>query len=256
MTARHRRPEGVLRSSVSELADLVLQRSCAGCGSAGTSWCAECAARLACPPTVRPVVAAGARVPGGPGLRVWSVAEFRDEVRAAIVSWKDRGRADLTGVLAQGLRRSVLAAVADVGVRPAVADDAAPRPLLLVPAPSSRRSRRDRGHEPVRDLAVRCAQGLRRRGVEVLVVPALVHGRLLSDQAGLGRTARAENLAGALRVAPGWRSTVRGRDCVLVDDVVTSGATLLECARALAGLGARVLAAATVASTPRQDRDP
>jgi predicted amidophosphoribosyltransferase len=135
----------------------------------------------------------------------------------------------------------------------AVGEDAAGRPVLLVPAPSSRRARRTRGHDPARDLALRCARGLRRRGLDVRVVPALAQVRRVQDQAGLGAADRQHNLRGALAVLPGWAAHLAGRECVVVDDVVTTGATLLDCARALDGAGARVSAAATVASTRRRD---
>jgi predicted amidophosphoribosyltransferase len=250
-TARHRAAPGLLRSSLTELADLALRRECAGCGRPGTSWCADCGAGLQDAPTVRRLLAP-ALGPGTPraALTVWSTAEYSDRVRAGVVAWKDRGRADLTPVLAQALRRAVLAAVEDLA---GGGEHLGCLPLLLVPAPSSRRTRRARGHDPVRDLAQRCATGLRRRGVDVQVVPALSQARLVQDQAGLGAGARQQNLSGALRVVRGWAASVRGRDCLVVDDVVTTGATVLDCVRALDEAGARVRAAATVAATPRRD---
>jgi predicted amidophosphoribosyltransferase len=228
-----------VRSSLTEVAELVLQRECAGCGRTGTSWCAGCAHALLGEPTLRQVAA----------VPVWSTTDYRDEVRTAVVAWKDRGRADLTPVLAQALRRSVLAAIGAAAAPGRPSHGAA---VLLVPAPSSRLSRRARGHDPVRDLALRCAGGLRHRGVQARVVPALVQARRVDDQATLGVADRADNLAGALRVRRGWARQLDGRRCVVVDDVVTTGATLLECVRALADAGASVLAAATVAATRRR----
>ena len=86
--------------------------------------------------------------------------------------------------------------------------------------------------------------------------------RVARDQAGLGAAQRAANLAGAVRVGrplPAYLSRVvpatadvAGRWVVLVDDVVTTGATLTESTRALTDAGAVVLGAAVVAATPRR----
>ena len=59
-----------------------------------------------------------------------------------------------------------------------------------------------------------------------------------AQQVGLSRTQRAENVQGAFRVPPDARGAVKGRRLILVDDVLTSGATLDACARALLRAGA------------------
>ena len=79
----------------------------------------------------------------------------------------------------------------------------------------------------------------------------LRHTRRVGDQAGLGRDARAANLAGALAVRPRARDAVRGAACLVVDDVLTTGATVAEAARALRSDGAAHVAAATLAVRAR-----
>ena len=59
-----------------------------------------------------------------------------------------------------------------------------------------------------------------------------------AQQVGLSRTQRAENVQGAFRVPTDARGEVKGRRFILVDDVLTSGATLDACARALLRAGA------------------
>ena len=80
---------------------------------------------------------------------------------------------------------------------------------------------------------------------------ALVPRRRVADQAGLGARARAVNLEHALAVRPRWATVVAGASCVVVDDVLTTGATLVEATRALRSGGARTVVAATVCATQR-----
>jgi len=63
--------------------------------------------------------------------------------------------------------------------------------------------------------------------------------RATPQQVGLSRAERAANVQGAFRVAAGDAAAVHGRRLVLVDDVLTTGATIDACARALLRAGAR-----------------
>jgi predicted amidophosphoribosyltransferase len=125
------------------------------------------------------------------------------------------------------------------------------RSIWLVPMPSRGQARRDRGADPIRELAQRAAGSVRRAGWEVRVVPALRHRRAVADQSGLDAAGRAANLAGALEVRPMLRDRVAGAVCLLVDDVVTTGATLAEGAAALRRAGADPVGAAVLAATRR-----
>jgi predicted amidophosphoribosyltransferase len=121
------------------------------------------------------------------------------------------------------------------------------RPLVLCPAPSTPRSLRARGYDHTRRLADGAARVLRAGGRPVRVAALLHVTRALRDQAGLSTEARAANLAGALRA----RGPVTG-PVVVVDDVITTGATLVEARRALEAEGHEVLGAVVLAATRRR----
>ncbi|MGL4743631.1 MAG: ComF family protein [Dermatophilaceae bacterium] len=162
---------------------------------------------------------------------------------------KDGGRRDLRPVLAAPLAAAVvLALTRDPMLRHARAGN---EPVWVVPVPASARARYRRGDDPVLDLvraAVRVAGC--QPGVDTAAV--LHHLRRVADQAGLGRTARAANLAGALAVRPRARRLVAGAVCLVADDVVTTGATLAEATRALRAAGARHVVGAAAVATPRR----
>jgi predicted amidophosphoribosyltransferase len=107
----------------------------------------------------------------------------------------------------------------------------------------------------VRELAGCAAAELLAAGVEAQVLPVLRRGRGTRDSAGLGATERRRNLAGRFSVRLPRDSTLPAGTLVLVDDVVTSGATLTEAAAALVRTSPSddpPVLAAVVAATPRQ----
>jgi predicted amidophosphoribosyltransferase len=76
---------------------------------------------------------------------------------------------------------------------------------------------------------------------------ALVRSRPTRSQGGQSASGRRRNVAGAFFAAPGWRKRIDGRRLVLIDDVLTTGATLEGCARALKAAGAVQVDVAVIA---------
>ncbi|WP_166849778.1 ComF family protein [Isoptericola sp. BMS4] len=230
------------------LARLVLPVACPGCGRLDVLSCSACTASLtAGPHRVETAAPHLDRVDGAAPLPVWALAAYAGPVRRQVLAWKDRGRVDLDRVLAPPLRRAA------AGVAPPVAAAVAataPGPVLVVPAPSTGRARRARGRDHVTVLARAVASGLADAAVPARVTPALRRRGRSLDQVGLGARARARNLAGRVVVRRAARDRVRRAPCLLVDDVVTTGATLAAAERALEAAGAVPVAGLVVAATP------
>jgi len=105
--------------------------------------------------------------------------------------------------------------------------------LRLVPIPSSPHSQRKRGRSFIVDVTSHIS-----RSTGIPVSDCLRVSRKVADQSGLKRVERIKNMNGAFSLKPG--AIVRG-DLILIDDVLTTGATLKEAARALNSQGIHAL---------------
>lgn len=192
---------------------------CAGCGREGRALCPICVPQLA------PAVSTGRLAGVGP---VTAGLAYDGVARATILALKEEGRSGLATALALPFAAAVSSALA------------ADPPAVPVAIPSSRAARRRRGFEPVRLLASRA--GIR-------LAPVFLPARPHAVQKGLGVADRARNLDGVFALA----RSVAGIRVLLLDDVVTTGATLAAAAEVLRAGGAEVGGAAVLAATPRRD---
>ncbi|NJI61439.1 ComF family protein [Microbacterium oxydans] len=199
-----------------ELAAFLLAATCAGCDEPGTLLCPRCRCDL----TPRP---RSSVTPGG--LPVHAALEFDGVAARCIRRLKGEGETYLARPLAEALA-TVLSPLAT--------------PMTwIVPVPTARRAFRRRGYR-VPELLIRRAHAQPQRMLS-LVAAAV-------DQRGLGAREREENVRGTMRA----RGRGEGAEVVIVDDVVTTGATLDEAARALEAAGYRTVAAVVLAATPHR----
>lgn len=226
------------------LLDLGLPVVCAGCAAGGARLCGDCRRVLGRAEPARwwPTPAPRELPP------TWSCLPYEGPVRSCVVAWKDEDRVDLTGVLAAVLAGGLAAALrGGPGIRAGLRRG---RQVYVVPAPSARAGTARRGRWPVQDLLARSLRAVAAEP-EVQALPALGLSRAVADQAGLGARERGANLRGAMTVSARHTASVDGALAVVVDDVVTTGATLSEAARALRAAGAADVVAVTLAATHR-----
>ncbi|MFI2563207.1 ComF family protein [Paenarthrobacter sp. NPDC018779] len=254
---------------VCEVLNVLVPVECVCCGVEDTVLCGICAKRirLLCRNPFRAEQESPYLVElnGTAKLGVVAAGPYRDELATAILSFKHAGQGRMATVLGPCLGRAVKAAVGRE------------QGLVLIPVPSSGKAFRKRGFSPVNVLlaAVRRRRlledcptwdALRKKGVvpfsgfqvrEATVFFAMAMDAVVGQagrpgaggQKGLGRGERARRVAGSMVVKPAFRSKVRGRKCIIVDDVLTTGATLAEANRALQAAGATVCGAIVLAAT-------
>jgi predicted amidophosphoribosyltransferase len=232
-------------SALHAVLDLALPAECAGCGQQPGLLCGGCAPALRGP--ARPAWPQ----PSPPGLPPpWAVAGYDGAVRSALLAHKEQGRTALARPLGAALAASVRAVL---GQRAAVGPHRS-GPVVLVPMPSRRAAVRERGRDPTLVIAREAARLLRGNDREVSVRPVLRMAASVADQSGLDAAGRAANLRGAV-LLPARRAGPLvgcGGRVVLVDDIITTGASLAAAADTLRRAGIETDGAALVAATRRR----
>jgi predicted amidophosphoribosyltransferase len=206
--------------------DLILPLQCGGCGAPATRWCDTCGKELSAA-AQQPIVV-NPRI--DPQIPVFALGRYAGARRQAILAMKERGRGDLVAPLAR-----VLA----IGVHRLLVWGMVETPLTIVPAPTRRWAARRRGGDPVTKVAMAAVAG----HSDISVVRALRMRGLARDSVGLTTSARERNVAGRVLLCNKLPRT----EVVVVDDVVTTGATARESVRVLQSAGARVAAVLTIA---------
>ncbi len=235
-----------MRGIFADLIELVFPADCPGCGRPGPAspLCDGCAGLLRAtrPGLVRPD-------PAPPGLPPCvALGDYQGLLRELLLEYKERGRLGLAAPLGAGLAAALAVAVRALAP---TADR-----VLLIPVPATAAAARARHGDHIARLARRAVAVLRASRHRVELCPALVAVPRLADSAGLSASARADRADGAFRARSTARSLLSGAGpgtaLLIVDDIVTTGATLAAVARRLAGCGAPATGAVVLAATKRR----
>jgi ComF family protein len=228
---------GGLHAALRGVLDLALPPLCPSCREPlgdGTGLCAACWSKLS---LIEPPYCARLGIPfaydPGPGLlsmeaianppaydRARAAVRYDDTARTLVLSFKYNDRLDLAPMMGRWMARAGRELLKD-------ADALLPVPLHWRRLWARRFNQSAALAGAISDIC----------GVPV-VHDALKRLRATAQQVGLSKNGRADNVQGAFRVPPEEKAKVAGRRLVLVDDVLTSGATADTCARALLRAGA------------------
>jgi ComF family protein len=225
------------------LLDLVLPPRCAGCGHTGSLWCATChsAVQLVCDPVcphcgrpqrsddLCPQCRHGQRSRGIDGIR--SAVIFEGPLRQAIHHLKYSGRSSLAEPLGD-----YMSARWQGGPLPAD---------LIIPVPLHAARLRERGY----NQSTLLARQLSHASALPVVEGALARIRATAPQITLNAAEREANVRDAFEARA---ELVISRRVLLVDDVCTTGATLVACSRALKAAEATSVWALTLARAPQR----
>ncbi|HSS12400.1 MAG TPA: phosphoribosyltransferase family protein, partial [Rhizomicrobium sp.] len=241
-----------IAGALAEFLALAVPVDCVCCGAEDLALCVACERQVRLltrhPFRAEEQAPALMDVDGRLILPVVAAGVYREELAQALLSFKRHGQHQLKAVFAKGLGNGIAAATAGL-------DD-----VCLVPVPSSTGAFIKRGFSPIHLLLSPWlqVQGRPRSGLQVADVLRKSRRRaalqqLPGGQKGLGRGARAARVRRSMTVPAYKRLKVTGRRCVIVDDVLTTGATLAEAARALHAGGAVVAGAVVLAATRPPD---
>lgn len=214
----------MIAATIRDAVDLALARECLRCGRTGRVLCSVCELALA----------SGIIVTTLDGVPVASCGEYRGALRDAILDYKVRGTRALTQSLSRLLGASVIQAN-DVSAAHVMSES-----TLVVPVPGH--ARPARGFAALDALTRPLTQSLPAH-LTLAPVLALTHG--YRPVKGQSRSARAESVRGSMRCTP---SDTTARRAILIDDVLTTGATVREGMRALSTYGIETVAVAVLAS--------
>ena len=206
------------------LSEILFPARCFGCRALGPTICSKCRV-LWSPHLYRSTL---------DSMHVYSAVLYSPVAKRIILSAKENGVKAADELIIHALTHSLHLLLRDFEIG------------ILVPAPSRKSSNRKRGRDFLSEITHSIAESEALESMDLLI-----HARKVRDQSGLSAHDRSENIYQALAIDRNKLPSLGvDTDVILVDDLLTTGATLLEARRALKVRGIRVIAAITACLSP------
>ena len=217
------------KSAVKNLADLIFPSRCIGCSQLGISICSNCRSSWHPHIYLREVSVEGCNYP------VVSSVQYSPVASRVLLSAKESNIADADKLLIDAISHSLSHFIKRFGGR------------TLVAIPSRRSATRKRGRNFLSEITSEVVR-ISENEISFIDTQLLVHSRGVKDQSALNSKQRHSNVSGALAVPSKFKPRIGDGNIgplIIVDDLITTGATLAEAIRALRTAGFEVKGAVT-----------
>lgn len=229
---------------------ILLPRGCAGCNKPDEILCDTCKNSLS--------NIYSKDFPGSEYGKLYACGLYENNVRKAILLWKDHNDVECDTPFSNLISSLALNVISNSGLK--IANTSSNKhsntskhssEILIIPMPSSKKSSRKRGRKHVLPLAKAIASNLKNNKINARVCCAIQMRKNVSNKSvqTSGIKGRAERTTHAFNVT---KSLVKGKKVIIVDDIVTSGSTMTNCAISLRKSGAKVLTGFALAITPQK----
>lgn len=237
---------------------ILLPRGCAGCNKPDEILCDTCKNSLS--------NIYSKDFPGSEYGKLYACGLYENNVRKAILLWKDHNDVECDTPFSNLISFLALNVISNSKLKIANTSSSTRSntitlsrrssnkhsdEILIIPMPSSKKSSRKRGRKHVLPLAKAIASNLKNNKINARVCCAIQMRKNVSNKSvqTSGIKGRAERTTHAFNVT---KSLVKGKKVIIVDDIVTSGSTMTNCAISLRKSGAEVLTGFALAITPQK----
>ena len=198
--------------SINSLKELIYPNICLCCGKTGTKICRNCSKYWLVNPTKSKVM----------NNYLFFVTTYNETTSPVILAAKESGNREAVKLIARSITSSIGFAILNLGID---------QPINLVTIPSQLSAIRRRGRDHINDLVQEVIIQLNQRNIEAIYLPILKPIKKIKDQSDLNGLQRKENMSHAFMVKS---SPISQSAVILIDDLVTTGASIQEGVRALA----------------------